>query len=95
MDDRVGPAEGVERLAEIGQIGDQALAVRAAVVTCVHVQDVVTRVAKVAHDPLAALARPARDHDPHRLDLPAKYAGLSRRMRPPEPDRGPRRSPPR
>ena len=69
MDDRVGPGERVLRLAEVGQVGDQALPERAPVVPDVDVQDVVAVLTQLADDPRPALAAPAGDDDPHPRDL--------------------------
>ena len=59
MDDGVGPGERVLGLTEVGQVGDQAHPERAAVVSRVHVEDVVAVLAQVADDPAS---RPSRCH---------------------------------
>ena len=69
MDDGIGAGERLLRLAQIGQVGDEAQPERAPVVPGVHVQDVVAVLAQVAHDPRATLAGPAGDDDPHARNL--------------------------
>ena len=62
---RVEAREGLGGLPVVGEVGEQALAVRRAVVLRVDVEDVVAVLAQVAHDPPARLAAAARDDDPH------------------------------
>ena len=69
MDDRVGAGERVLGLAEIGQVGDEALLGRVAVRALVDVEDLVAVLAQVAHDPRPALAAATRDDDPHARHL--------------------------
>ena len=75
MHDRLSPGERIQRLAEIGQLGDQASARRAAVVSRVDVEDIVSVLAQVAHDPRAALAAATGDDDPHCRPPRGKYDG--------------------
>ena len=72
MDDGIGAGERVVGLAEVGQVGEQAQAVRRCRRDEVDVEDVVTVLAQVAHDPTPALAAAARDDDPHARHLLAE-----------------------
>jgi hypothetical protein len=66
MDDRVGAAQDVVDLAEVGQIGQDELVVRGSVRDQIDVDDVVPVLAQVADDPSTALAGASGDDDPHR-----------------------------
>ena len=70
MDHCVGAGDDLEGLAEVGQVGDQAQPVGAAVADEVDVEHVVAVLAQVAHDPAAGLAAAAGHHDAHLSDPP-------------------------
>ena len=66
MDDRVRAGDDLVALAEIGQVGQDALAVGGAVMGDVDVEHLVAGVAQVAHHPSTRLAAAAGHDDPHR-----------------------------
>ena len=69
VDDGVEAREGLGGLPVVGEVGEQALAVRRAIVLRVHVEHVMALLAQVAHDPSASLAASTRDDDPHAASL--------------------------
>jgi hypothetical protein len=75
VDDRVRAGQDVVGLAEVRQVRDHALAVRAAVVPEIHVQYVMAVLAKVADHPPTALATAPGDHDPHRATSSPRVYG--------------------
>ena len=66
MNDRVGAGDHLVTLAEIGQIGQDAQAVRRAVMSHVDVEHLMTPVAEVAHDPTPCFAAATGYDDSHR-----------------------------
>ena len=86
MDDRVRSGDHVVGLAEVREVGPDALAVGAAVVGQVDVEHVVAVVAQVADDPPAGLAAPARDDDPHPVTSVDGDRPVFKRVAAPSPD---------
>jgi hypothetical protein len=63
MDYGLGPCEGVITLPRVGQIGDEALSMRAAVVCPIHVENLVPGIPQMPHGPTSSLASASSDDD--------------------------------
>jgi len=69
VDHGLRPGEELMTLAEVGEVGNDALSVRTAVVRHVDIQHVVSVLAQLPHDPPPALAASAGHDHPHRRIL--------------------------
>ena len=65
VDDGLRTFERIERLARIGQVGHEALAVGTAVVCPIDVEDLMSGCPKVANDPASGLTGASRHDRPH------------------------------